>query len=185
MLYPASNHGLANKIVSEGGALLSEFEPDFRATPYSFPQRNRIMAGMSRGILVIEAGERSGTLITARLATEYNRDVFVIPGSIFSPQSRGAHQLLKLGAIPVTCGADILEHWNLNRELKVESRKSKVFDECSNEEKQILKLLHEPTTKEELMQKLDIPTHNVNIILSAMEIKGLIIETHGEMRVNI
>ncbi len=188
VLYPASNHGLANKIVSAGGALLSEFEPDFRATPYSFPQRNRIMAGMSRGILVIEAGERSGTLITARLATEYNRDVFVVPGSIFSPQSRGSHQLLKLGAIPVTCGADILEHWGLtpdDNNNNNDNKRKAILRECSDEEKQIFELLHEPTTKEELMQKLDMPTHNVNITLSVMEIKGLIVETHGEMRINV
>src|SRR3989344_2642579 len=84
VLYPATNRRLADEILKAGGVLLSEFEPNFRATAWSFPQRNRIMAGLSDAVLVIEAEKRSGTLITARLATAYHRDVFTIPGSIFS-----------------------------------------------------------------------------------------------------
>ena len=118
VLYPAANFNLGQKIIESGGALISEFEPDFKATPYSFPQRNRLMAGISRGVLIVEAEEKSGTLITARLATEYNRDVFVVPGSIFSPQSKGIQQLLKLGATPVSSGIDILEHWGIAQESR-------------------------------------------------------------------
>lgn len=184
-LYPAVNYNLAKKIISEGGALLSEFEPNFRATTYSFPQRNRLMAGISRGALIIEAEELSGTLITARLATEYNRDVFVVPGSIFSPQSRGVHMLLKLGAIPVTTGSDILEHWNLACGSNVKSSMSNILNNCSDTEKKVIELLNEPLVKDELIRALEIPIHKAQALISAMEIKGLIIETRGEIRVNI
>ncbi len=179
VLYPASHGQLAQKIISAGGALFSEFEPDFRATPYSFPQRNRLMAGISRGVLVVEAEEKSGTLITARLATEYNRDVFVVPGSIFSPQSRGAHQLLKLGAIPVTSGADILNHWNIEQELEIKNCELSILEKCSEKERAIIALLNE------LVRALALPTHEAYALISAMEIKGIIVETRGEVRLNI
>jgi DNA processing protein len=109
VLYPRLNFNLAKRIVEEGGALISEFEPDAKSAPYFFPQRNRIMAGLSHATLVVEAEERSGTLITARLATEYNRDVLAVPGSIFSETSTGSHLLLKLGATPIRTSDDILE----------------------------------------------------------------------------
>ncbi len=185
VLYPAANFNLAKKIVESGGALISEFEPTFKATPYSFPQRNRLMAGISRGVLVVEAEEKSGTLITARLATEYNRDVFVVPGSIFSPQSRGAHQLLRLGATPVSSGTDILEHWDIKQESRIMNQESRIFENCSESEKKVFALLNEPTTKDELVRALALPTHEAYALISAMEIKGLIIETQGEVRVNV
>ena len=109
VLYPSSNRQLAEKIIESGGALISEFEPMFKATTYSFPQRNRIMAGISHATLIIEAEIKSGTLITSRLATEYNRDVATVPGSIFSKTSEGPNMLLRLGATPVSSSAHILE----------------------------------------------------------------------------
>ena len=102
VIYPRRNFGLAQKILESGGGLLSEFEPTFRATTWSFPQRNRIMVGLSHAVLLIEASEKSGTLITARLTAEYNRDLLVVPGNIFLENSFGVHQFLKLGATPVT-----------------------------------------------------------------------------------
>jgi len=85
VLHPFSNHRLANEIVEAGGCLLSELEPECPAGVHTFPRRNRIMAGIAKGVLIVEAGDKSGTLITARLATDYNRDVYAVPGSIFSP----------------------------------------------------------------------------------------------------
>src|SRR3990167_8695121 len=108
VLYPASNRALAKKIVERGGALISPFKPDFKATEWSFPARNRIMAGMSQAVLLIEAEEKSGTGITARLALDYNRDVYAVPGSIFSPTSRGTNALIAGGATPITQSADLL-----------------------------------------------------------------------------
>ncbi len=108
VLYPRSHLQLAEEIVRNGGALLSEFKPQTQAATWTFPKRNRIMAGLSHAVLVIEAELKSGTLITSKLATEYNRDVLTMPGSIFSSTSEGPHMLIKLGATPVTASEDIL-----------------------------------------------------------------------------
>lgn len=116
VLYPARNRPLAKRILESGGALLSEFDPSFRATKWSFPQRNRIMAGMADAVLLIEATRKSGTLITARLATDYNRDVLAVPGSIFSETSEGPNFFIKLGATPVVCGEDVLEALGLQND---------------------------------------------------------------------
>lgn len=108
-IYPPSKRTLAEKILAAGGCLLSEYPAGTHAMPWMFPERNRLMAGMSRATLLIEAGEKSGTLITAYLALDYNRDVLVVPGNIFSPLSVGLHRLLRDGAAPVSSSADILE----------------------------------------------------------------------------
>src|SRR3989338_5938444 len=140
VLYPATNRRLADEILKAGGALLSEFEPNFRATAWSFPQRNRIMAGLSDAVLVIEAEKRSGTLITARLATEYNRDVFTIPGSIFSASSAGPHMLLRLGATPITSQEDLLNALGLSQ-TNSSTLNAKRYDDCSDDEMRVVKLL--------------------------------------------
>ncbi len=178
-LYPSSHRKLAEEIVDSGGALLSEFENDFQATKWSFPQRNRIMAGISNATLVIEAEAKSGTLITSRLATEYNRDVLTVPGSIYSKNSEGPHMLIKLGATPVTSGDDILEALG----LKKEEKPSRInYEELSQEEREIVALLKTPIEKDELIRRAGIPTFQINAILTAMEIKGIIAESMGEIR---
>ncbi|MBI2049174.1 MAG: DNA-protecting protein DprA [Parcubacteria group bacterium] len=185
VLYPRTHLTLARHIVEKGGALLSEFPNDFRATPFSFPQRNRLMAGITRGTLIIEAGEKSGTLITARLALDYNRDVFVVPASIFSRNSAGSNRLLRQGAAPVTCGADILEQWGIVENEKCKFQNAKLLEECSDEEKKILSLLNEPLPRDEIIRTLGMPVHEASALLSAMEIKGLIKESMGEIRLSI
>lgn len=107
-IYPKSHLALSERILKSGGGLMSEYDGDFRATKWSFPQRNRLVAGICVATLVIEAGEKSGSLITARLTADYNRELLVVPGNIFSDNSKGTHQFLKLGATPVTEAGDIL-----------------------------------------------------------------------------
>lgn len=176
VLYPRANVGLAKEIVKKGGALLSEFEEHFKATDYSFPQRNRIMAGMSHATLLIEAKERSGTLITARLATEYNRELLIVPGSIFSAQSKGTHQFLKLGAIPVTEPEDILKALNIQM---TDIIRPSLRDDLNDTEQKILEIITTPCSRDELIQKLGLPISEANIVLSTMELKGLISESLG------
>src|SRR5579859_6860553 len=112
-VYPAENAGLARQIVdSDAGAVVSEFAPGVPPDAVNFPRRNRIISGLSSGTVIVEAGERSGALITADFALEQGREVLAVPGSIFSPMSAGPNELLKQGATPVTGAADILNTLN-------------------------------------------------------------------------
>jgi DNA processing protein len=179
VLYPATNLSLAKQILASGGTLVSEFEPEFKATKWSFPRRNRLMAGIAQATLVIEATDKSGTLITARLALDYNRDVLAVPGPITSENSLGSNLLIKQGATPITRSEDILEALGI---IKNESPQETLPLDISDEEKQILEMIFEPCSRDELIASLDGPVHEINALLSAMEIKGLIKEEFGEVR---
>jgi DNA processing protein len=163
--------------------MLSEFAPDFTATKWSFTQRNRIMAGISHATLIIEAGEKSGTLITARMATDYNRELLVVPGNIFSQNSAGPHQFLKLGATPVTTSSDILYALGFSQE-EVEQKQKVLIEPTSltDEERLILQHLHEPTEKDTLIRLSNLPPHIANALLMQMEMKGLVVETQNQYR---
>ncbi len=175
ILYPRSNRGLARRILEAGGGLLSEFEPTFKATPWSFPQRNRIMAGLSHAVLLIEAGEKSGTLITARLTAEYNRELLVVPGNIFSEGSTGTHQFLKLGATPITMPEDILLALGIEPEEKSES----LSHTYSEEETMVLSILKNPMDQDTLIRALPFPPEKTLMLLMQMELDGHIREQNG------
>ena len=113
VLYPATNLSLAKEILAHGGTLVSELPATTRAAEWTFPRRNRLMAGLCKATLVIEAADKSGTLITARLALDYNREVLVVPGPITSLTSSGSNRLIRQGATVVTCSEDILEVFGL------------------------------------------------------------------------
>jgi DNA processing protein len=176
VLYPRAHRDLAKTILERDGALLSEFEPDFEAAPHAFPQRNRIMAGLSHATLIVEAEERSGTLITARLAADYNRDVLTVPGSIFHKHTYGPHMLLRQGAALITKSEDILEALHLTTAEK----EKKVYERVSEDEKKVLELI--PLPRDELIRNLKLPVSQANVLLSSMELKGLIKESLGEIR---
>ncbi|MEK7143237.1 MAG: DNA-processing protein DprA [Patescibacteria group bacterium] len=180
-LYPREHLQLAREIVEKGGALVSEYEPDFKATTWSFPRRNRIMAGLSKAVLVVEAERPSGTLITARLALDYGRDVFAVPGSIFSETSRGAHFLIRQGATPITSSLDILTELGFKQEEFIEKIRENEIKDALPVERQVLLTLTEPRTRQELKELIGIPIEQMNMTLSVLEIKGLIIETGGKI----
>ena len=180
-MYPKTNLSLMDEIVDYGGCLLSEFEPDFKATYWSFPMRNRLMAGISKAVLIIEAEEKSGTLITARLATEYNRDVLAVPGSIFVSSAKGTNKLIRQGATPITCAEDVLEALGFEKP-KEEEKQKRLFEDLSPVEKKVLDLLRESLPRDDLIRALKMPTAGANALLSVMEIKELIKEELGEMR---
>ena len=180
-LHPKSNVHLAQEIVDAGGCLISEMEPSWKATVYSFPARNRLMAGLCKATLVIEAEEKSGTLITARMALDYNRDVLEVPGSVFSPNSKGTNKLIQKGAVPIIHSADILEALGFEIDTN-QSDDADKYSQCDKEELRIIKLLHEPMERDELIRVSGLNTADANSLLSIMEIKELIKEELGEIR---
>jgi len=113
LIAPRTNRDIANNILKSGGLLLSEFPPDYQTQVWSFPQRNRIMAALCDAVLLIEASLKSGTLITARLAMEYNKDVLCVPGEIFSENSKGTNKLISEGARIICSGNDILDQFHI------------------------------------------------------------------------
>ncbi len=177
VLYPRKNFGLAKEILSHGGGLLSEFEPTFRATQWSFPQRNRIMAGLAHAVLLIEAGEKSGTLITARMTCDYNRELLVVPGNIFSENSKGSHQFLKLGATPVTSPEDILEALNIT----VETKPIPFLPTMNPDEQMILEFLSEPKDHDSLIRLVSGNPEETLILIMRMQLAGHIKEENGQL----
>ena len=183
VLYPSTHRQLAKQIVESGGCLLSEFPDDHIPFPYNFPQRNRIIAGMSDAILVIEAELKSGTLITSKYAIEYNRDVLTVPNSIFSKPSEGPHMLLRLGATPITQSSDIISALGLtlHENLFDPKNRQRNYSDCSSDEHEVIDLLSEPLSRDEIIRRLGKPVYVTQTILATMEIKGLIQEVMGEI----
>lgn len=173
VLYPASNKRLAREILARGGGLLSEFTETQTAAPWTFPRRNRLMAGLAPATLLIEAGEKSGTLITARLAADYNREVLVVPGSIFSNTSSGTHQFLKLGATPITSPEDILEALRIK---PTDAATLNPPDLTTDLETVIWAILTEPRTKDDIIRRTGAPADRVAITLSSLEVNGYIVQ---------
>lgn len=189
VLYPRTHLELAESILKHGGLLLSEFEPNTRASPWSFPMRNRIMAGLSHVVLIIEGEEDSGTLITARLALDYNRDVCALPGSIFSETSKGPLGLIKNGATPICNPEDLHKLLGLKTDLILEDAPEKAeeyirekIQNCSEEEILILSKLTEPKTREELLTTTGLELTKLQISISMLEIRGLVSEEYGCIR---
>lgn len=177
VLYPSTHLRLAEDIVESGGTLLSEFAPELQAAQWTFPARNRIMAALSDALLVIEATEKSGTLITARLALELGRDIGAIPGDIFSDSSFGTNMLIREGAYMIRNADDLFDLLHLERKTEVVSDV-----QYTDQEKLLLELLSQPTEKDTLLVKSELKPDQFLIALSSLEMKGCIQETFGEVR---
>lgn len=178
-LYPHSHKNLAREIVKSGGGLLSEFDPGTPGYPANFPKRNRVVAGMSHATLIVEANIKSGTLITARLAMDYNRDVLTIPNSIFSKTGEGPNDLIKHGATPITSSDDLLQA--LGIETNTEKDRETLYNDCSENERAIIAALSEPRTRDELVRESKLSSSDFNTTLTILEIKGLIQESLGKI----
>ena len=185
VLYPVTNVSLAKEILAAGGTLVSEYPPAKESYPYMFPERNRLMSGISFAVLVVEAKQKSGTLITARLALDYNREILAVPGNITSPNALGPNLLIKQGAALITRSEDILEIFGLKQDtLFGDDAKEKEIElaNLSKEERSLLDLLVEPTPRDEIKAPAGMSVSEVNTLISVMEIKGLIKEEYGEIR---
>lgn len=172
-IYPSSNRYLADKIISSGGAVISEFPLGTPPLRHHFPQRNRIISGLSLGTLVIEAGEKSGALITAKFALEQNREVFAVPGNIYSPVSVGPNNLIKQGAKTVNTANDIMEALDLVKITTYIDNK-KIIPESTEEEIITTHLTSEPIHINDLIRLTKLDTNVINSTLIIMEMKGMI-----------
>jgi DNA processing protein len=172
-VYPAENYNLAAAI-TENGALISEYPIGAKPRAENFPRRNRILSGLSMGVLVTEADENSGAMITARDALEQNREVFAIPGSILSPASRGTNHIIQAGeAKLVNKYTDILEELNLTTVAR-QMEMSELLPETGIEKQLIQQLSAEPSHIDEVCQRSGLPTATVSSTLAMMELKGLV-----------
>ncbi|MFH1142120.1 MAG: DNA-processing protein DprA [Candidatus Uhrbacteria bacterium] len=168
---PKTNIPLAKEILANGGALISEFPIGTEAFKSHFPFRNRVISGLSFGTLVIEAAERSGTLITARSALEQGREVFAVPGPITSPLSVGPNNLIKMGAHPVTEADDILGVFGLSQD---QSETPPPDPENETEALILSKLSRQPTHIDQIIQTTELKTNVVTSTLTLMEMKGMV-----------
>jgi DNA processing protein len=171
-VYPERNRPLAEQMIASG-ALVSEFPLGTRPIPQLFPVRNRIISGLTLGTLVIEAGVQSGALITVRYALEQGRDVFAVPGSIFSPKSEGPNQLIRDGAGLVTRGLDLLEALNLTTLAAQQEVQAALPDDPT--EAALLELVsYEPQHVDAIGRQAGLPITVVSSTLAIMELKGLV-----------
>ncbi|MDX1677624.1 DNA-processing protein DprA [Arsukibacterium sp.] len=179
-IYPASNRGLAEQICASG-ALVTEFFPDIPARAEFFPQRNRIVVGLSSATIVVEAAMKSGSLISANLAAEYNRDLFVVPGPIYSRQSAGCHWLIQQGAKLVTCVADILEEWQFfaqNGLSTLASDEKKSVPDLSAE-RLLANVGDDATAIDIIAERSNMSVTDVSITLLQLEIAGEVAAVPG------
>jgi len=177
-IYPQSNLKLAQKILETGGCLISEYPPGTCGTKFTFPQRNRIISGLSLGVLVVEAKQKSGALITAHHAFEQNRKVFAIPGSIYSLNSKGCHYLIKKGAKLVENANDILKEFNFP--LPTPGVGYPIGK--TEEENLILEALKEgPLYIDKIIEKTKLKASEVASTLAILEIKGKVRNLGGNI----
>ncbi|MHB8709960.1 MAG: DNA-processing protein DprA [Minisyncoccota bacterium] len=179
VLYPRSNRGFAKEILKKGGGMLSEYAPETLSRVHFFPERNRLMVGLADAVLVIEAGQKSGTLITARLASEYNRELLCIPHRIGDPHAFGPHLFIRLGATLVTEPLHILEA------LKIPPRESSVASaptDLEDIELEIWNILEEPKTRDEILRGGSAAAGELLTALVALELRGLVREEFGAWR---
>ena len=183
--HPKSNTKLARQVM-ERGALVSEFPLGTPPEPHNFPRRNRIISGLSAGVLVVEAGQRSGALITADYALQQGRDVFAVPGSIFSKKSVGTNNLIRHGAVPVSTAADITDNLQsttpmLNRACDASSGSTLSLELLNEKERRILGgLSHTPRRIDQLVESLGTPFSELFDVLLNLELKGVIRQVSGQ-----
>jgi len=182
-VYPREHQALARSIVGQG-VLVSEYPPGTGIRRGQFPHRNRIISGMSLGVLVVEAGLRSGSLITARLATEQGRDVFALPGSIHNPMSKGCHRLIKQGAKLVETAAEVLEELGpmaaelgglIQARMEPQEEVPSPAGALEPNERRLLELLEfDPITVDQLVLRSGLTVNDVSSMLLALELQGLV-----------
>jgi DNA processing protein len=176
-IYPPEHRALSEKII-QSGALLSDYALGTPPESSNFPPRNRIISGISRAVIVIEAGETSGALITAAFAAEQGREVFAVPGSILAPQSKGTNRLIQQGAHPLLNAQDVLDTLDLAH-ISEHRTVRKVLPADETEAKLLNVLGPEPLHVDEIRNQTDLPIDKVSATLALMELKGIVRQVGG------
>ncbi len=184
-VHPKSGYALYKEIIKHG-AVISEYPISYPARPEYFPARNRIVSGMSKGIVVVEAGLKSGTLITTDFALEQGRDVFAVPGNINSPGSKGTNDLIKNGAKLVDCVEDVLSELNINTSAAQKAQDPAKRADISSDEAKILNCIRDNGKNiNEIVAITGMNVKNIMSVITIMEIKGLIIQTNSTYYLSI
>jgi DNA processing protein len=176
-IYPPEHAQLAEKMIASG-AILSDYAPGTPPDASNFPPRNRIISGLSMAVVVVEAGETSGALITAQFAADQGREVFAVPGNILAPQSKGTNRLIAQGAHPMLSARDLLDVLNLTRITEQRAVRN-VLPGDEIESKLMSLLTHEPLHMDEIRNQTGLPIERVSATLVMMELKGLVRQVGG------
>jgi len=182
-IHPEYQEDLYKEILENGGLVLSEWEGDMMPANWSYPMRNKIVAGLCRGTLIVEAGENSGSLITANLAKKFGRKLFAVPGPVTSSVSSGTNQLIQQGAQLVTSGKEILEYYGIQKG-GLPLKKSTGEKARGVEKKVIEQLRSEPLAIDELARTLGLSVSQLGTTLSIMEIQGFVTQENGRYYAN-
>lgn len=183
--YPPSNQALYREILDQGGLILSEYPPGTRPLAGNFPPRNRIIAGLSRGVLLVEGAKGSGAMITVDYALEQGKDVFAVPGCIFSPMAEAPNQLIVEGAVPTLSANSILQYYGW--EDKPDARDTRAAVELEGDEGRIVgELYYEPLSFDELIMRTMLPADELNTLLTMLELRQIVIRQEGNLyRLNL
>lgn len=184
MIHPADQADLYKEVIDSGGLVISEYEGNFKPLLWTYPKRNRIVAGLSQATLVVEAGEKSGSLITANFAKKYKRKLFAVPGPLTSSVSVGIMQLIREGASVATSARDILGFYDIKSEIrnsKFETNSNVQNSKFQTIEGRILEQLRrEPLESDQLARTLEIGIAQLGAALSTMQLSGIITEENGK-----
>ncbi|HSD82890.1 MAG TPA: DNA-processing protein DprA [Anaerolineae bacterium] len=176
-IYPPEHRGLADQIM-ERGAIISDYAPGTPPDASNFPPRNRIISGLSLAVVVVEAGETSGALITAEFAAEQGREVFAIPGSILAPQSKGTNKLIQRGAQPLLSAQDLMQALDLTR-MGEQKTARKILPSDAVEAQLLKSLSDQPLHVDEIRNQTGLPIEKVSATLALMELKGMVRQVGG------
>ncbi len=176
-IYPPEHRGLAEQMMQRG-AIVSDYAPGTPPDASNFPPRNRIISGLSLAVVVVEAGETSGALITAEFAAEQGREVFAVPGSILAPQSKGTNKLIQRGALPLLSASDLMQALDLTR-MGEQKAARKILPADETEARLLNVLGSEPLHVDEIRNQADLPIEKVSAALVLMELKGMVRQVGG------
>jgi len=176
-IYPPEHRQLAERMM-ESGAIVSDYAPGTPPDASNFPPRNRIISGLSLAVVVIEAGETSGALITAEFAAEQGREIFAVPGSILAPQSKGTNKLIQKGALPLLSVNDLMQALNLTR-MGEQKAARKIIPADETEARLMNVLSTEPLHVDEIRNQTELPIEKVSAALALMELKGMVRQVGG------